>query len=84
MAFTDPMFQLGMRMTMEKSNYEEFSDLVNKVMNLMREDKCVHYALGFMVQTYIHLADRTGSLNSETEHMKYLEKKLQRILEKSA
>ena len=84
MAFTDPMFQLGMRMTMENSKYNEFSDLVNRVMQMMKDEKCVHYAFGYMVQTYIHLADRTGSLNSEMEHMKLIEKQLQRTLEKSA
>jgi hypothetical protein len=78
------MFQLGMRMTMEKSKYNEFSDLVNKVMQMMKDEKCVHYALGYMMQSYISLAHRTNRLEIETEHMKLIEKQLQRTLEKSA
>ena len=77
MAFNDPMFQLGMRMTMEKCVYSEFSDLVNKVVKLMEKENSVHYALGYMMQSYISLAERSNRLEKETEHMRMLERKLQ-------
>ena len=84
MAFTDPMFQFGMRLTMENSKYEEYSDLVNRVMQMMKDEECVDYALGYMVQTYINLADRIDRLDTEIKHMQLIEKELQRTLEKSA
>lgn len=84
MAFTDPMFQLGMRLTMTKNSYTEFSDLVNKVMHIMEDEKSVHYALGYIMQSYIHLADRTDSLDSEIVRMQFVEKQLQLNTEESA
>jgi len=62
---------------MDKCIYSEFSDLVNKVVKLMEKEKSVHYALGYMMQAYIGLADRCDKLEKETEHMRMLERKLQ-------
>jgi hypothetical protein len=73
MAFTDPMFQLGMRLTMQ---YSEFTDTVVRVVRLMEKEKSVHYALGYMMQSYISLASRTNRLESELEHMQQLERGL--------
>ena len=77
MAFTDPMFQLGMEMTMDKCHYSEFSDLIVRVVKLLEKEKSVPYALGYMMQSYISLADRTNRLENEMEHIKLLERKLQ-------
>jgi hypothetical protein len=76
MAFTDPMFQLGMRMTMTKCSYAEFSETVQRVSNMMKDNKSIHYALGYMMQSYIFLADRTNSIDKEMEHLKLLEENL--------
>lgn len=66
------------------SKYAEFSDLVNKVMHMMEEKKSVHYALGYIMQSYIHLADRTDSLNREIGLMQLAEKELQLKTKESA
>ena len=62
---------------MDKCPYSEFSDLVIKVVRLMEKEKSVHYALGYMMQSYISLADRCNRLEIETEHMQLMESKLQ-------
>ena len=77
MAFTDPMFQLGMEMTMDKCHYSEFSDLIVRVVKLLEKKKSVPYALGYMMQSYISLAQRTNRLESEMEHMQRVERDLQ-------
>jgi hypothetical protein len=62
---------------MEKCSYSEFSDLVDRVVKLMEKERSVHYALGYMMQSYISLADRSNRLENEMEHIKLLERKLQ-------
>lgn len=64
-------------MTMEKCSYSEFSDLVDRVVKIMEKEKSVHYALGYMMQSYISLADRTNRLENEMEHMQLLLRKHQ-------
>lgn len=66
------------------SKYEEFSDLVNKVMHMMEDEKSVHYALGYVMQCYISLALRTNKLDTEIEHMQLVEKQLQLKTKESA
>jgi hypothetical protein len=43
----------------------------------MEKERSVHYALGYMMQSYISLADRSNRLENEMEHIKLLERKLQ-------
>lgn len=61
---------------MNKTIYSEFNDTVTQVVALMQKEKSVHYALGYMMQSYISLAGRTNRLESELEHMQQLERGL--------
>lgn len=62
---------------MDKCAYSQFSDVVDQVVTLMKNEKSAGYALGYMMQSYISLADRTNRLESELEHMQLLLRKLQ-------
>lgn len=62
---------------MNKSTYSEFSKTVERVVKLMKDENSSHYALGYMMQSYISLANATNKLDSELEHMQLLERQLQ-------
>lgn len=66
------------------SKYAEFSDLVERVTRLMKEENSVHYALGYMMQCYISLANQTDRMDREIEHMQLVEKQLQLKTKESA